>query len=77
MGSHQLKVSGAEAGDWWLSPGDRSPNADLRVGDMHALPWQDTAFTVVTSFLGIWGTTPDAVGRPDDIYHAPARGDRQ
>jgi len=40
---------------------DRSPEADLRVGDMHALPWDDGAFTVVTSFRGIWGTTPDAV----------------
>lgn len=40
---------------------DRSPEADLRVGDMHALPWDDGAFTVVTSFRGIWGTTPDAL----------------
>jgi len=40
---------------------DRSPHADLRVGDMHALPWGDESFDVVTSFRGIWGTTPDAV----------------
>jgi SAM-dependent methyltransferase/alkylhydroperoxidase family enzyme len=40
---------------------DRSPNADLRVGDMNALPWGDGAFDVVTSFRGIWGTTPGAV----------------
>ncbi len=40
---------------------DRCPEADLRVGDMHALPWEDAAFDVVTSFRGIWGTTPDAV----------------
>lgn len=40
---------------------DRSPEADLRVGDMHALPWADDSFDVVTSFRGIWGTTPDAV----------------
>jgi len=40
---------------------DRSPDADLRVGDMHALPWDDESFDVVTSFRGIWGTTPDAV----------------
>jgi SAM-dependent methyltransferase/alkylhydroperoxidase family enzyme len=39
---------------------DRSPSADLRVGDMHALPWDDGTFDVVTSFRGIWGTTPDA-----------------
>jgi SAM-dependent methyltransferase len=40
---------------------DRSPDADLRVGDMQALPWDDGAFDVVTSFRGIWGTTPGAV----------------
>ncbi len=40
---------------------DRNPAADLRVGDMHALPWDDSTFDVVTSFRGIWGTTPDAV----------------
>ncbi len=37
---------------------DRNPEADLRVGDMHSLPWEDGAFDVVTSFRGIWGTTP-------------------
>lgn len=40
---------------------DRSPQADLRVGDMHALPWPDASFDVVTSFRGIWGTTPEAL----------------
>jgi SAM-dependent methyltransferase/alkylhydroperoxidase family enzyme len=40
---------------------DRSPKADLRVGDMHALPWDDNTFDVVTSFRGIWGTTPTAL----------------
>ncbi len=40
---------------------DRNPDADLRVGDMNALPWEDQAFDVVTSFRGIWATTPDAV----------------
>ena len=40
---------------------DRNPDCDLRVGDMQALPWDDGAFNVVTSFRGIWGTTPDAV----------------
>jgi SAM-dependent methyltransferase/alkylhydroperoxidase family enzyme len=37
---------------------DRNPDADLRVGDMHSLPWEDGVFDVVTSFRGIWGTTP-------------------
>jgi SAM-dependent methyltransferase len=40
---------------------DRSPQCDIRVGDMHDLPWEDGSFDVVTSFRGVWGTTPDAV----------------
>ena len=40
---------------------DRNPDADLRVGDMHGLPWDDGSFDVVTSFRGIWGTTPEAI----------------
>ena len=39
----------------------RSPGCDVRVGDMHDMPWEDGSFDVVTSFRGIWGTTPDAV----------------
>ena len=39
----------------------RNPESDIRVGDMHDLPWDDQIFDVVTSFRGIWGTTPDAV----------------
>src|SRR6516165_7948357 len=41
---------------------DRSPAADIRVGDMHALPWEDASFDVVTSFRGVWGTTAGVVG---------------
>jgi SAM-dependent methyltransferase len=40
---------------------DRNPESDIQVGDMHALPWGQDSFDVVTSFRGIWGTTPDAV----------------
>jgi SAM-dependent methyltransferase/alkylhydroperoxidase family enzyme len=40
---------------------DRVPAADIRVGDMNALPWSDASFDVVTSFRGIWGTTPTAL----------------
>jgi SAM-dependent methyltransferase len=40
---------------------DRLPAADIRVGDMHALPWDDGSFDVVTSFRGVWGTTADAL----------------
>ncbi len=40
---------------------DRNPESDIRVGDMGALPWEPASFDVVTSFRGIWGTTPDVV----------------
>jgi SAM-dependent methyltransferase len=40
---------------------DRNPDSDIQVGDMNALPWQGDSFDVVTSFRGIWGTTPGAV----------------
>jgi len=39
----------------------RNGESDIRVGDMHALPWEDASFDVVTSFRGIWGTTPGAL----------------
>jgi SAM-dependent methyltransferase len=40
---------------------DRNPDCDIRVGDMESLPWDSESFDVVTSFRGIWGTTPGAV----------------
>jgi SAM-dependent methyltransferase len=40
---------------------DRNPGCDVRVGDMRALPWEAASFDFVTSFRGIWGTTPGAV----------------
>ncbi len=52
---------------------DRSPAADLRVGDMHDLPWADESFDVVTSFRGIWGTTPDAVVEARRVLRAGGR----
>jgi len=52
---------------------DRVPQADLRVGDMQAMPWDDGSFDVVTSFRGIWGTTPDAVG---EVHRVLAPGGR-
>ncbi len=45
----------------------RNPDCDIRVGDMHALPWDPASFGVVTSFRGIWGTTPGAV---TEIYRS-------
>jgi SAM-dependent methyltransferase len=52
---------------------DRNPGCDIRVGDMHALPWDEASFDVVTSFRGIWGTTPDAV---DEILRVLRPGGR-
>lgn len=52
---------------------DRNPDADLRVGDMHALPWADASFDVVTSFRGIWGTTPDAVAEAHRVLRPGGR----
>jgi SAM-dependent methyltransferase len=42
---------------------DRNPDAEIVVGDMNDLPWEDSTFTVVTSFRGIWGTTPGALAQ--------------
>lgn len=39
----------------------RSPESDIRVGDMHAMPWDDASFDMATSFRGVWGTTPEAL----------------
>jgi SAM-dependent methyltransferase len=52
---------------------DRNPGCDIRVGDMHALPWDPGSFDVVTSFRGIWGTTPGAVA---GIYQVLRPGGR-
>src|SRR6476661_4803700 len=52
---------------------DRNPECDIRVGDMHALPWDPASFDVVTSFRGIWGTTPEAVA---EIYRVLRPGGR-
>jgi SAM-dependent methyltransferase len=52
---------------------DRNPEADLRVGDMHDLPWPDESVDVVTSFRGIWGTTPAAL---DEVHRVLVPGGR-
>jgi len=51
----------------------RNPDADVRVGDMNALPWADASFDVATSFRGIWGTTPQALG---ELHRVLAPGGR-
>jgi len=52
---------------------DRNPLADVQVGDMHALPWPDASFDAVTSFRGIWGTTPEAIA---EVHRVLAPGGR-
>jgi SAM-dependent methyltransferase len=52
---------------------DRNPSAEIVVGDMNELPWDESAFTVATSFRGIWGTTPSALA---EIYRVLAPGGR-
>jgi SAM-dependent methyltransferase len=52
---------------------DRSPQADIRVGDMHVLPWEDSSFTAVTSFRGIWGTTPAVI---EEVWRVLCPGGR-
>ena len=39
----------------------RNPDSDLRVGDMSEPHFEPASFDLVTSFRGIWGTTPDAM----------------
>lgn len=51
----------------------RSPGCDIRIGDMHNLPWGDGTFDVATSFRGIWGTTRDAVA---EVYRVLRPGGR-
>jgi SAM-dependent methyltransferase len=51
----------------------RNPDSDVRVGDMNNLPWADDSFDVVTSFRGIWGTTPDAVGQAGRVLRPGGR----
>ncbi|GAA1860954.1 class I SAM-dependent methyltransferase [Asanoa iriomotensis] len=73
------RVLGAECAGIDASPRlvaiarDRNPDADIRVGDMHALPWGDASFDVATSFRGVWGTTPAAM---NEIHRVLAPGGR-
>jgi SAM-dependent methyltransferase len=52
---------------------DRNPDSDIQVGDMHALPWGDASFDIVTSFRGVWGTTPAALS---EVHRVLAPGGR-
>jgi SAM-dependent methyltransferase len=39
----------------------RAPRAELVVGSMFELPWEDGSFDALTSFNGIWGGCQDAI----------------
>jgi len=53
---------GLDASDRLLSLAKRrTPEADIRHGDMNALPWDDQSFDVATSCRGIWGPNQQAV----------------
>ena len=52
---------------------DRNPSCDIRVGDMHDLPWDDGSFDIVTSFRGIWGTTPEAMSEMHRVLRPGGR----
>jgi SAM-dependent methyltransferase len=48
----------------------RTPEADLRVGDMGALPWDDSSFDVVTSFNSIWADCEPAAAEAARVLRA-------
>jgi len=52
---------------------DRVPDGDIRVGDMAALPWDDASFDVVTSFRGLWATTPEAIAEARRVLRPGGR----
>ncbi len=53
---------GLDASDRLLSLAKRrTPESDIRHGDMNALPWDDQSFDVATSCRGIWGPNQQAV----------------
>jgi SAM-dependent methyltransferase len=51
----------------------RTPTADLRVGDMFALPFADGTFDVATSFNGIWKACEGALREARRVLHPQGR----
>lgn len=51
----------------------RNPDADLRVGDMAEPHFDAGSFDVVTSFRGIWGTTPEAMAQVTRVLRPGGR----
>ena len=73
------RAGGAEVAGIDASPrlvaiaADRVPDGDVRVGDMAALPWDDASFDVVTSFRGLWATTPEAIAEARRVLRPGGR----
>jgi SAM-dependent methyltransferase len=66
--------SGVDASDRLVAVArDRNPGRDIRIGDMRALPWDPASFDVVTSFRGIWRTTPEAVAEVHRVLRPGGR----
>lgn len=67
-------VSGIDASPRLVTiAADRVKGADVRVGDMAALPWPDDSFDVVTSFRGLWATTPEALAEARRVLRPGGR----
>ena len=52
---------------------DRSPEADLRVGNMFELPWADESFDAVTSINGVWGGCEGALAEAHRVLKPGGR----
>lgn len=56
------EVAGLDASEALIAIArERTPDADFRVSDMFALPFEDSQFDVATSFNGIWKGCEDAL----------------
>ena len=52
---------------------DRSPDADVRVGNMFELPWADESFDAVTSINGVWGGCEGALAEAHRVLKPGGR----
>ena len=52
---------------------DRAPDADVRVGNMFELPWDDESFDAVTSINGVWGGCEGALAEAHRVLKPGGR----